>query len=1458
MSFSIFKNILDEAEERAKKAAEFIRGKATQASQELQQPFEEVKQTGQQVSDIGKSVFHKMINQKTAPYRATQQAIDDSINIGKTNINKGMQFLKNDVIEPITDAYESRNDSGMVFPVTNKEPLNALLTTEAPTTPAFGENTGFRQASKLLQPFAATNSLIGIGSGEAKTTQSAQQTGIKNLITGEDSSPELKEEIARGNNEVAMNVIDPSSGIKNIVTKKGKNIVSRLVSTTNKNGVVDIANQYGISLSDNAAEKIAKTTDVKVIENIINSTRKTAARVRSEGVKLKSNIRYDKLGIHSEEAKKEIDKLLDETNNFKEQRRGVRTWQETTDAAIQEVPKILKTLNKNGFKPGKAFNAEELEAIGTVAATFQTKIDDLSKKIASGMDDTATLLEFEKARAERYLSIAAVSGSSSEAGRALNILKKVKKALDPEAVRDERLIKEAFSRIGGRDNAELIARRLAEFGDDQVAKFDFVRKLDNRTKSEKFTDFINWHWYTSLLSGIKTQIRNTLGNGFHIGYNISTKPVAGLVDLGKTTAYKAVGKERERAVRALEVIPEVKGMISGVPEGFQKAWFMFKKGYSLDDVAESEFARPEMFNRILGGKLALPLNSVSRAMQATDNFFKSIVANSELHALAYLTAKNKKLKGKAYDTFINEFISDPPQWAVERMREAAEAATFQNKSKIAEGINNITGDIKYVSKKDQTKILTIPNPTKAVLPFVKTPINIIARNIDSTPLGFVTGTIEAVAKHDPRMSSIKLGRAIVGSTAIAAIYSMALQGNITGAGPKDKDAKDALMATGWRPNSVKIGDKYYNYQLFPFAAVLNVIGNLHDAQVYDGEEVNFGEVAWGMIDSITSYSFLEGTNDLLESISRHDVSYITKRIVGSAAVPFSAAMRTAAIAQDPNIRESDTYTDAIKSNLPKIPGLGDFNRQSLPIKKDILGNELQYEGGAVQRSLDPFNTSGQKYTEESEALKEALRLGVDIPRTEPKQKLTDPVSTESTQLEPDDRRKYQGELGDATKEVLLSTVQSDEYKNASDEDKKFMLQEKLSKTEEFIKGTYFLEGLSDEQKKEIQNVIVEYDLTVPSVSREIETFDAKTGNKTILGEKQRRKYYEEQWNLTYGAITRSMDNIEYDQLNEDEREELLSSQISEAKQYLKFGYSMLDAGQEEQFNNIFDVVMDVKRDNYIHNIRIDNAANNLYPLINELVVSGQMSWDDFKELPDVKDIFQSIQSEDDQSKLLKKLIDMKKGEGRNEFESFLAKTDTVTKSTYIFNEWLNAGSRDEGAQIMRDYLEKGIITQPVKDELLQRKIAYDKTQQREDTPNNFAKAMPVQGRITQDYDTHVDYIPGQSTHEAIDVVTDGYQPIKAIANGRIVKVNDSHSEGSMSGYGNEVTIEYENGVRDKFSHLQQGSMPKVGTKVSIGDVIGSTGRTGYRVPSTVYHTHWERYVNNTRVKFDPRTGLTGF
>ncbi|MBN8208849.1 peptidoglycan DD-metalloendopeptidase family protein [Bacillus sp. NTK071] len=90
-----------------------------------------------------------------------------------------------------------------------------------------------------------------------------------------------------------------------------------------------------------------------------------------------------------------------------------------------------------------------------------------------------------------------------------------------------------------------------------------------------------------------------------------------------------------------------------------------------------------------------------------------------------------------------------------------------------------------------------------------------------------------------------------------------------------------------------------------------------------------------------------------------------------------------------------------------------------------------------------------------------------------------------------------------------------------------------------------------------------------------------------------------------------------------------------------------------------------------------------------------------------------------------------------------------------------------------------------------------------------------------------------SFHKGIDIAGVSNKTIRTVDNGTVT------AAGTRSGYGNQITVSHNNGLKTTYSHLSSMSV-SVGDTVQKGDKIGVMGTTGN---STGIHLHFEVYKN---------------
>lgn len=95
-----------------------------------------------------------------------------------------------------------------------------------------------------------------------------------------------------------------------------------------------------------------------------------------------------------------------------------------------------------------------------------------------------------------------------------------------------------------------------------------------------------------------------------------------------------------------------------------------------------------------------------------------------------------------------------------------------------------------------------------------------------------------------------------------------------------------------------------------------------------------------------------------------------------------------------------------------------------------------------------------------------------------------------------------------------------------------------------------------------------------------------------------------------------------------------------------------------------------------------------------------------------------------------------------------------------------------------------------------------------------------------------------SFHHGVDLFTRGPSPVYAGGDGVIESVQ------TLRGYGKTVLITHGRGIKTRYAHLSEYARGlKSGARVSRGEMIGRTGRTGN---ATAIHLHYEILVDGRR------------
>lgn len=682
-------------------------------------------------------------------------------------------------------------------------------------------------------------------------------------------------------------------------------------------------------------QQLADWTGTTLDEQLERAHRAGYSIGGTEGVPSKAgNINLDKFPLPAE-AKAELAWIIEQSGEYIEQRRGVRSW-DVTRAAAEAIGAPTRVP-----VAGQAFNAEELESLGGHLNATRERVEALGVKLRENTADIRERAEWARLLAQEQVLLATYAGANAEAGRALNILRKVRQSIQSD---NTRLMETVIKMLGGTDRLKEIAERLAMFpADDLVGKYRFVRSLQNPGAN----DWLGWWWYTSLLSGPLTHARNLIGNTSNLAYAFLSMPATAAVD-----SVRSAVTQTPRTAHMGEAHMAFVGLMQGRIEGWKKATFLLENGFTMDDVTNIEVRPPEV---AAGTKAEKWLNVIGRGLEAADTLFRSMRAMSYLHQLAYTETKKAGYEPGSDEghAFASQFIAMPPAWAVEAVAREAKRVVFRAEpGRILRGIMKLRNDITVTLPSGRT--VRMFNPMRFFVPFVQTPANIMKVSLEASPIGLITGPLN---KESSRERTEAVGRAVTGTMMLVPLAALVAQGMVSGSGPDDRELRDQLYRTGWQPNSIRIGDRWYNYSNFqPIALPLSILANAYEAWVYAGKVPDLMTVALKTSRSVLQQSYLQGMWTLMGAIENPErragamVDRTLNSLLGLAGLRGQIAR-----AIDPTIRQPDSFGETVAAGTPGLS-------TSLRSRRDAFGEEAVRGGNILSRLFSPVTISEVKDT----------------------------------------------------------------------------------------------------------------------------------------------------------------------------------------------------------------------------------------------------------------------------------------------------------------------------------------------------------------------------------------------------------------------------------------------------------------------------------------------------------------
>lgn len=598
---------------------------------------------------------------------------------------------------------------------------------------------------------------------------------------------------------------------------------------------------------------------------------------------------------------------------------------------------------------------------------------------------------------------------------------------------------------------ELVEKFLtAETEEERLdAEKEIYKDIGRQMPSDWLDKWNAWR-YVAMLTNPRTHIRNILGNAFFAPVVATKNLTATAIESMVAPVVRLSGREMLRGKSIVWGNKADRALLKAAWNDYANVADIVSNGGKYNDSAMGNKYIQEG-RRIFKGIL-MPVEWVRRGnsnlLEWEDMWFSK---PHYAYALAqYCKANNitaeQIQRGKA--------IAPAREYAIKE----AQKATYKDTNAFSQMVSEIgrNGKRTWATNAKRTLI-------EGVLPFRKTPANILVRGVEYSPLGFLKGLADlrkVGKKVDGRVFTASeaidnISAGLTGTGLLALGVYLAAQGLVRGHGEEDKEEKEFKELMGHQnyalelPNGESVTLDWLAPESLPFFTGVAMwemaTGDKKDFTIADVQTA-----LQGISDPMLEMSFLQGLNDALESIGyakSNDTkaiptlisTVITSYISQGIPTLFGQIERTGEEERMTTYTEKDGLVNkdtqyALGKASAKIP-FWDYNQ--IPYI-DAWGRK-EASGSKLKRGLNNFLNPAYTSTIETSSMEEELlRLyeqtgegGVFPSRAD--KKFT--VDGEDKHLTGEEYVRYATLKGEKSYELVSDLVNSQAYKKLSDEEK---------------------------------------------------------------------------------------------------------------------------------------------------------------------------------------------------------------------------------------------------------------------------------------------------------------------------------------------------------------------------------------------------------------------------------------
>jgi hypothetical protein len=415
-----------------------------------------------------------------------------------------------------------------------------------------------------------------------------------------------------------------------------------------------------------------------------------------------------------------------------------------------------------------------------------------------------------------------------------------------------------------------------------------LREIASPTRYAMVRDALVSLYIKNILSGPTTHLVNTIGNLSTTLAHPATKILGGAMSRDMLTMREGV--------------KQYGFMVSESAHALSMAFEALKRGENILDPAiskhtvDGKYREALSAHNISGGMVSddsitgyvanlgfKAIDAVStRALSASDEFFKQTLYASELTARAWADGVSQGLKGDALAAYITQQRDAGFAVSFDGVRNTANATSEAGQAALEVArFNTFTSNVKPGGLASSLLSQTNKYPElKFAVPFVRVISNLMTYTGNMTPgVNLLMSAYKDAIARGGRDAAVAKGRVALGGALWLSALNMAAGGQITGAGPTKSDGspdykkRQMLEQSGWKAYSVKVGDTYFSLnRLDPFGLPFVVAATamerfrvgVRDAQAWEDTALMMG-ISLGHV--MLDKQYMKGLADFFEAMN---------------------------------------------------------------------------------------------------------------------------------------------------------------------------------------------------------------------------------------------------------------------------------------------------------------------------------------------------------------------------------------------------------------------------------------------------------------------------------------------------------------------------------------------------------------------------------------------------------------